>query len=336
MARASTGRPTMNDVARASGVSNATVSYVLNERSGKSIPEPTRSKVLAAAAELGYVRNTAAATLRRGHSNVILLVVDGTYTGEVSARTVANITDGLAGLGCTVLVHTLRETRLLLDAVHAVQPVGVMLLAFIAPDVREEILKAGAQHIGGYEQMPGETEEAARFWEVSIGAAQVRHLADAGHTDIAYVMPDASPRAVVARSRLIGAREEAVRLGLPEPLAVTAPLDRASLVPLLPPLRERGITALSAHEDTMAMAILAAMADLGLRAPHDLAVIGADNDAQSALTVPALTSVALPDYDYGPVAARAFAAAFAGEPVDARAVLAGSVQEPVVHRRDSA
>ncbi|QKE84493.1 LacI family DNA-binding transcriptional regulator [Arthrobacter sp. NEB 688] len=329
-------RPTLNDVARESGVSNATVSHVLNPLSEKAIAEPTRAKVLSAAARLGYVRNTAAATLRRGHSSTVLLVVDETYAGDVSARTVANITGGLADLGCTVIVHTLRDVDLLLETVQAVQPVGVMLLALIAGDVRDRIVALGTPHVLGLDVRPGEDEEAARFWEVAIGAAQVRHLVGSGHTAIGYLLPVASPRLVVARARLRGAREEADRLGIAPPLALAAPLDRQAVARLLPALRGEGVTAVCAHDDRMGAAVLAAMHDLGWRAPDDLAVVGADNDEQSALTVPALTSVAIPDHDYGPDTARAFEAAFAGQTVDARAALEAALGTPQVHRRVSA
>ena len=69
-------RPTMNDVARASGVSLKSVSRVINDEVGAS-PE-TREKVLAAAAKLGYRRNDAAHALRRsdGRSASIGLVLE--------------------------------------------------------------------------------------------------------------------------------------------------------------------------------------------------------------------------------------------------------------------
>lgn len=58
-------RPTLADVASATGVSTAPVSYVLNGKPGQSIPEHTRERVRAAAAELGYVRSGAARALAR-------------------------------------------------------------------------------------------------------------------------------------------------------------------------------------------------------------------------------------------------------------------------------
>lgn len=76
-------RPTLADVASATGVSTAPVSYVLNDKPGQSIPEHTRERVRAAAAELGYVRSGAARALARGRSDLVLLVVPDVPVGPV-------------------------------------------------------------------------------------------------------------------------------------------------------------------------------------------------------------------------------------------------------------
>ena len=66
-------RPTAADVARLSGVSTATVSYVLNRTAGQTIPEATRDRVLSAAHELGYVPSAFAQALARGASRGVIL-----------------------------------------------------------------------------------------------------------------------------------------------------------------------------------------------------------------------------------------------------------------------
>ncbi len=67
-------RPTQRDVARLAGVSQATVSYVLNERSTVSVPVETRHRVLDAVRELGYIRNLAARSLRTNKTYTIASV----------------------------------------------------------------------------------------------------------------------------------------------------------------------------------------------------------------------------------------------------------------------
>ena len=65
---------TLKDIATASGVSAATVSYVMNRCDNVKISAATRRKVLAAAKRLGYAPNELARSVRRGYSNVIALV----------------------------------------------------------------------------------------------------------------------------------------------------------------------------------------------------------------------------------------------------------------------
>ncbi|MET3983073.1 DNA-binding LacI/PurR family transcriptional regulator [Streptomyces sp. PvR034] len=71
----------------------------------------------------------------------------------------------------------------------------------------------------------------------------------------------------------------------------------------------------------MGVAVLAALTDLGLSAPTDLAVMGADNTPESRLTTPQLSSVWIPDTDYGRHARRWLSAVTAGEHVDPASML---------------
>ena len=68
-------RPTQQDVARLAGVSQATVSYVLNNRATVSVPPETRARVLAAMQELGYVPNVTARSLRTSKSYTIASII---------------------------------------------------------------------------------------------------------------------------------------------------------------------------------------------------------------------------------------------------------------------
>ncbi len=67
-------RPTQADVARLAGVSQAIVSYVLNDRSAE-VAEETRERVLQAIAELGYVPDGAARSLRTRKTMTLALII---------------------------------------------------------------------------------------------------------------------------------------------------------------------------------------------------------------------------------------------------------------------
>jgi DNA-binding LacI/PurR family transcriptional regulator len=307
-------RPTMSDVARRSGVSRAAVSYVLGGRTDKSVSDATRARILAASAELGYVANAAAVSLRRGHSGVVLLVLDSTFTGEVSERTVRRMTEGVRELGYTVLTHILASEEELLDVAVAVQPFSVILLCFVTADTRGRLGELGVEHVVGLPSPMGRPTPADRIAERAIGAAQVAHLAQRGHRRIAYVMPDEkSPRRPVAESRLLGARDECERGSLDPIVVLSCPVDREAVASEVVRVHSEGVTALCAHNDQMGLAVLAAMTDVNLHSPTDLAVIGADNSPESALANPPMTTVKLSDTMEGTVAARWLSQAIEGD-----------------------
>ena len=93
------------DVARASGVSRATVSYVLNNDVRQSIPEETRERVLKAARDLGYSPFTAARILRVGHSQLVLVVLPFEQVDPAMARYLKALEEGLAARGFTLIWH---------------------------------------------------------------------------------------------------------------------------------------------------------------------------------------------------------------------------------------
>ena len=66
---------TATDVAREAGVSQATVSYVINDDPNQKISSETRGRVLAAVARLGYTPSAAARALRKGSSDLVLLAL---------------------------------------------------------------------------------------------------------------------------------------------------------------------------------------------------------------------------------------------------------------------
>ncbi|MFD1276322.1 LacI family DNA-binding transcriptional regulator [Streptomyces kaempferi] len=78
-------RVTMSDVARHAGVSQTTVSFVLNDKPGVAIPDETRRRILEAIAELGYRPNAGARALaanRSGWFGLITEIVTGPFAGR--------------------------------------------------------------------------------------------------------------------------------------------------------------------------------------------------------------------------------------------------------------
>ena len=141
-------RLTSADVARESGVSRTTVSYVLNGKEGVAIPEATRQRVRDAAARLGYTPSAAARTLRSGRSDLVLCVLPDWTIGPVIDTLLDHLTTELADRGLSVLVHHDRGPRPLAELWRAVTPRAVLGLAPFAPDDERAMRQAGIQVVG--------------------------------------------------------------------------------------------------------------------------------------------------------------------------------------------
>lgn len=115
------GRVTLNDVAAASGVSRATVSFVLNDDPNQTISAATRERVQQAARELGYAPHGLARALREGSSRVVVLNIDWGLEGNYSRSFVRGLDSELASHDHVLLVrhahHTPRSTRQVIDAI---------------------------------------------------------------------------------------------------------------------------------------------------------------------------------------------------------------------------
>ena len=149
---ASKPKPTINDVARVAGVSLATVDRVLNERAG--VRSITIGKVHEAVAQLGYVRDAAAANLARQRSYRLVFIVPDTSNGfvlalqrelaEQSARLIHERTI----IEC-VPVSPFEPTAVIevLDQLHARGVDGVAVFGPVSPAVNDAVQRVSDQGI---------------------------------------------------------------------------------------------------------------------------------------------------------------------------------------------
>ncbi|MGH6656767.1 MAG: LacI family DNA-binding transcriptional regulator, partial [Actinocrinis sp.] len=120
-------RVTSAQVAQRSGVSRATVSYVLNGAPNQSISEQTRQRVLTAAEELGYTPFAPARALRAGRSDMVLHLIPQWPIGAAIAELIEAMTVRLAREGLTLVVHAhSREARPVGDLWTAITPAAVI------------------------------------------------------------------------------------------------------------------------------------------------------------------------------------------------------------------
>ncbi len=286
-------RVTSADVAREAGVSRATVSYVLNDAPHQKIPEATRQRVWEAAGRLGYAPSAAARALRMGRSDIVLGLLPDWPIEHVLGQLIQRLTNSFAEHGLTFVVHSsARPARPLRELWKSISPAAVLALQdFPEPEARA-MRAAGIEVVMAmHGTVPGE-KPAPLVSEQPIGAVQARHLA-AAHRRLGYAYPDLPGLDVLAQPRLDGVRKVCAELGLPEPDVRTVPLEARGAAEAVKAWRaeEPAVTGVCAFNDDIALAVLAGLGHLGLRAPQDLAVIGVDDIPNASLAQPPLTTV---------------------------------------------
>ncbi|WP_317879596.1 LacI family DNA-binding transcriptional regulator [Streptomyces sp. W16] len=280
-------RVTLNDVAAASGVSRATVSFVLNDDPNQTISAATRERVKGAARDLGYVPHGIARALREGSSRIVVLNIDWGLEGNYSRSYVRGLDDELAAHDHVLLVRHGHS------APHSTQ----QILDTIAP---RAVLRFAEPYLSGHE--PDEEDWKNGF--AAHAALQIGYLAGRGHTRMAMALPgDDTP---LTELRLRFARATTDRLGLPPlvPFAVPRPREAGTAAVRAFLAAHDEVTAVAAFDDDIALRTLTALLDLGLSVPSDVAVIGYDDTEYGALVTPALTTIHIDAEAHGRLAAR--------------------------------
>ncbi|MFL6126345.1 LacI family DNA-binding transcriptional regulator [Actinophytocola sp.] len=285
-------RVTSAEVAHHSGVSRATVSYVLNGTPNQSISSETRRRVLSVAERLGYTPSAPARALRAGRSDVVLFLLPEWPIGPSIARLVEDLTLALAAARLTLVVHIHpRSARSVADLWKAITPAAVINHQALTDHEAQAVRKAGIPVIAPIFRFGG----AGTFadFQQAIGRSQVEHLAATGHRRLGFALPDDDRLSAFTQPRLEGARKACALLGVEEPLARTITLSVHSATEAIDYwcTTRHQVTGICAYNDEVALAVLAGMRTRRMTAPADLAVIGVDNIPAGALTDPALTTI---------------------------------------------
>jgi DNA-binding LacI/PurR family transcriptional regulator len=286
------GRVTAADVAREAGVSPTTVSYVLNNVPHQKIPDETRQRIHSAVARLGYKPSAAARALRRGRSDIVLLVIPDVPIGAAVAQIVERLTEALEPHGLTLVTRSERHTPLA-ALWQELMPAAVVALIELNRDDRAAMTAAGIHVVGALLRPDLDDSTTLSVPQHLIGRLQVEHLAATGHRHIGYAGPGDPRVRAFYDLRLDGARAACVDLGLDPPTGYEVPLDAAAAVTAVRAWREATprVTAVCAYNDETAFALLAAARELGLAVPAELAVIGVDNIPLAPFAHPPLTTI---------------------------------------------
>jgi LacI family transcriptional regulator len=307
------GKHTIQDIAAKAGVSRGTVSRVLNNH--RSVSAETRQRVLQVMEELNYRPNFSARHMRTHSSN---LVGFGLITDEVITMPYA--VDMIRGAQETLWAQG--KVMLVVNAGYGSDMTLASLEALLERRV-EGIIYAAMYHRSV--ELPPQMSQVPivlancfssdRLYasvvpdEVAGGYAATRRLLSTGHRRIGFINLGATDRPVppplpASNGRLQGYRQALAECDVPfdESLILYTNQSPRANYELTHTLMRLPVppTAIFCGNDRTALGCYAALSDLGLRIPDDVAVVGFDNQLDIAQGLwPPLTTVQLPHYGMG-------------------------------------
>ncbi|MEP7763835.1 LacI family DNA-binding transcriptional regulator [Sanguibacter sp. 25GB23B1] len=347
MAATNGKQPTMWDVATRAGVSQATVSLVLNDAAGRRVGKTTRARVLEAVQDLGYRTNAYARTLRSGESGMVGFISDEIATSPFAGKLLKGAQLHAWETGQVILsIDTFNDTELEAAAIDMLMSYRVRGVVYAAMyhrvlDLPEALagiptVVVNARERSGLVHSVFPDEERA-------GYAATRHLLDSGHRHVAMINIQPEDSTLPAGiGRLAGYRRALAEAGIAyDPSLVRygsgVVEDGLELTRDLMTTSSEPPTAIFCGNDRTAWGAYRALEGLGLQVPDDCSIVGFDNqDTLAPFLDPGLTTLELP---YEQMARTALQLLLdptgeppADHPIDCSLVVRRSVTSAKVHR----
>ncbi|MFZ0270307.1 MAG: LacI family DNA-binding transcriptional regulator [Acidobacteriaceae bacterium] len=284
----------------------ATVSVVLNDVPGRSIPEVTRERIRAAARKFNYQPSFVARSLRNRRTMTIGILVPVLADGY-HAEVMSGIGDYLLDQGYFYFIAHHRHRPDLIERYPRIL-LGRGTEGIIAVDTHiDRELAMPAVSIAGHHKINGITNvvlDHNRAAELTL-----RHLYDLGHRDIAFMrgQPYSSDSDVRWWSFTKAARELGIVIRPDLTIQLMKDLTSPELgYPVVQQLLafHRRFTAIVCFNDMAAIGAIRALHDAQLRVPQDISVVGFDDISHAAFQTPSLTTIRQPLHEMGRLAAQ--------------------------------
>ncbi|MFN8450848.1 MAG: LacI family DNA-binding transcriptional regulator [Anaerolineae bacterium] len=294
-------RPTQRDVARLAGVTQATVSFVLNGSDAITVPRETRQRILDAVETLGYRPNTLARGLASGNSSLIGVTVTG--MSDFFAEVIQGIEDVARSCDYSVIIASTnndpQQELANLEIFANRQVDGTIIcgsrleaheLNRVVQEHRLALLTSKEPISAGIVKIPGERG----LFEITS------HLIRLGHRAIGHI----GWQPAGENEREPGYRRALVSHGITPDRRWIAFTNQAGYEDggrCLEEILERApeVTAVTCYSDTLAVGALMAAKRLDRRVPEDLAVVGFEDLPIASVVTPGLTTLHVPRYRTG-------------------------------------
>lgn len=305
--------PSIKDVAEEAGVSIATVSNAVSGT--KRVSEKLRRKVFLAIDKLGYEVNTVASSLKSKKTNTIGVIIPN-ISRIFFPQVLKGIQDGLSHLGYNLMLcdtnDDAEKERVFIQMLKSSWADGIIIGSVVNEDDRDYINMLANLTIRNKSipvvlierEFVGSMISSVRVDNYQAGRMATRHLLDSGCKKILHI---AGPRyACMVNARIKGYIDEIKADDLEvEPVILEGDFSPLSGYQAIKnyPLAEKKIDGIFAANDQMAIGALNALKENGYKVPGDIRVIGFDNTFVASIVEPALTTINVPKYKMGQMAA---------------------------------
>ncbi|WP_209596336.1 LacI family DNA-binding transcriptional regulator [Ruegeria sp. HKCCSP351] len=301
--------PTLDDVAKAAGVSTATVSRCLNNP--QQVVEATRKRVLSTVEELGYTPNFAARVMAAKRSFTIGAIIP-TMENAIFARGLQAFQEEIHQRGYTLLVSSSAyEPEAEKDQIRTLVARGADGLLLIGhdrdADIYDYLDRRKVPALVAWSFLPDKPVPSVGFDNRKAMKAMADQIIRQGHTRLATISGISSGNDR-ARLRIAGIKSAMAEHGLqPDDLMVIeatyefengATAFRDLMASDTPP------TAVLCGNDVLAVGALRQAQKMGLRVPDDVSITGFDDIEIARIVIPALTTVHVPHREMGQKAAQ--------------------------------
>ncbi|MEQ7011033.1 LacI family DNA-binding transcriptional regulator [Actinopolymorpha sp. B17G11] len=329
---------TLRDVAKRAGVSISVVSAVLNGSQYVRTSAAVRERVLRTVAEMNYVPNNAARSLRLSRSGLVAAIIPK-LSNPIYEDMLRGIQDAAESSGYA----------LILTEAQRVRPGSDLLRRLIGEGRADGFLVRSPRALEPFNTLPkrrlpvvqldaGSTtrQGSVRLDNRNGAFVATTHLIELGHEQIAFIGGDKEHFA--AKERRQGFRDALRIAGLTSRQRWIRPVGfsaddgyRATHEILTQPSRP---TAAVVNNSTTALGVLSAAADLGIPVPDDLSVIGYHDIPSAAHIRPALTTVRMPFYELGHAGQTMLASLINGD--DPRDIVVNDPPPQIIERGSTA
>jgi LacI family transcriptional regulator len=301
--------PTVIDVAKAAGVSIATVSRALN---GGKVSRQAKAKIDEAIRALGYRRNSLARGLVTGKSGVLGVLIPDVM-GPLYAQIARGIEDVLEPLGVHFITITdnrsVRQERKAIEILLGRRVDALVLIGsrLGADELAQLVEDVPVVHVQREQEVTGDAPVVALDNRGGTFAA-LSHLYDHGHRTIAHVTGVRRDGKEREESYLTFMRERNLT-----PILVPGDSTEAGGEAAADALLQHAVTAVYCTNDRTAAGLYRALKARGARVPQELSIVGFDDLPWVSYLDPPLTTVRQDGREMGRVAARRALAAIAGD-----------------------